>query len=66
MKPIDAATKIEELWNSVAQLQMKVREEVLKLQRQCEHEWTYHSDPSGNNDSGFSCMCGAWSRKRPD
>jgi len=37
-----------------------VRARISKLQVKCEHIWEYQSDPSGNNDSGYSCVCGSW------
>ena len=39
--------------------------EIQKLRDKCDHpETTFHSDPSGNNDSYFSCdICGKEAKK---
>lgn len=38
-----------------------------KLAMRCPHDWKYHPDPSGNNDSHYICdVCGRTSSKRPD
>ncbi len=38
-----------------------------KLHLRCPHDWTYERDPSGNNDSGWSCrLCHKQSHRRPE
>ena len=37
------------------------KRQIKLVQEKCTHKWTYHSDPSGGNDSGHSCdYCGLW------
>ena len=43
----------------------QVCSELRELRKRCPHtKTTYHPDPSGNNDSGYSCdLCGMYSRR---
>ncbi len=36
------------------------------LKARCPHDWEYHPDPSGNNDSGYCCtICHEERRRLP-
>ncbi len=49
------------------------KEEIAALNRRirawrdkCEHDWVYHPDASGNNDSSWSCSkCEEWTNYNP-
>lgn len=40
-----------------------LREERLAILARCPHDWEYHPDPSGNNDSYHRCR---WCEKQSD
>lgn len=34
------------------------------IEKVCPHDWQYEPDPSGNNDSGWTCaICGRFQRR---
>lgn len=35
-----------------------------ELRDMCPHDWTYHPDPSGNNDSYYTCSLCDYNRKK--
>jgi len=61
----------EEAWAELCKLQKRYGEFQKEHNRQfeeirdrCDHNWQYHPDPSGNNDSGYCCTgCGKWTKR---
>ena len=46
--------------------QAEIEEEIKDLRKRCTHDWQYHPDPSGNNDSEWVCnACHESRRSRP-
>jgi len=42
----------------------KLEDESKEIVSRCPHNFVYHSDPSGNNDSGYCCSaCQMWKRR---
>ena len=44
-----------------------ILKEPTNARQPCQHNWVYHPDPSGNNDSHYRCtVCDKYSSRRPD
>lgn len=66
MKTLEVIKSLSLLEQKKKQVDMIYERERKNVIDQCEHDWTYHSDPSGNNDSGYSCSgCGTWTKRLP-
>lgn len=47
----------------IQNLKKEMSNKIDAIIKNCNHSWTYIPDPSGNNDSGYSCKnCGKWSK----
>lgn len=60
MKNEDVIKEMIKIDNSIRVFNKEIKDKIAELQKQCEHEWVYCSDPSGGNDSGYICYaCGS-------
>ena len=66
LTPKDARIALEKIRIREEEFRKQIENEIKDIKSRCIHEWVYEPDPSGNNDSGYSCSgCGAWSRRLP-
>jgi len=65
LSPEEVCRKLALLHEEDEKRDKRRREVVDFLRSQCKHKWEYEPDPSGNNDSGYSCRCGAWVKHLP-
>ena len=64
MTPKEAQKKLLELDKLFRKYENKHKQKVEAIKSQCEHDWVYCSDPSGNNDSGYYCSgCSSWTTR---
>ena len=64
MSPDEAKKQIFELDQNRAEYLKQYDQKIITIRKSCAHDWEFMPDPSGNNDSGYSCSgCGAWTKR---
>jgi hypothetical protein len=63
LTPRQALKKILAIQEKQKKYQEDCMKKISEIRSKCQHEWKYVSDPSGNNDGGYSCHCGEWTKK---
>lgn len=66
LEPKTIAELYQECDLELVKAQDRYKERTAQLRKQCKHEWHYNSDPSGNNDSDYTCWaCQSWVKRLP-
>lgn len=66
LKPEEARKLLYLAANKVEAARQECEDTAEAIRSLCLHDWRYERDPSGNNDTGWSCAaCGKWTRHKP-